>query len=65
VVVGHNLANLIRVVVEIFLETDVGVGDGQRNFRHDVTQCLQRLVLLLVLAALAKGRVGRTKMRAR
>jgi len=55
--------DFIAVVVNIFVEAATGVGDGQRKFGHDVTQCTKRFLLLLVVTALAKGLVGWTKVR--
>jgi len=61
-VVADNLLDFVAVAVEVLIETGVGFVSGKRDFRHDMTQCLKRLVLLLVEAALAKGLVGRTKV---
>jgi len=62
VVVADNLLDFVAVAVQVLVKTGVGFVSGKRDFRHDMAQCMQRLVLSLVVAALAKGLVGRTKV---
>ncbi len=62
-VVADNLLDFVAVAVQVLVKTGVGFVSGKRDFRHDMAQCMQRLVLSLVVAALAKGLVGRTKVR--
>jgi len=61
-VVADNLLDFVAVAVEVFVKTDVGFNSWEWDFCHDMAQCLKRLVLSLVEAALAKGLVGQAKM---
>jgi hypothetical protein len=35
-IISYNLSDVVAVSIDVLVEAGVGVGDRQRDFRHDV-----------------------------